>query len=133
MTGAPVKPWISATWSMGLRAEGAGAAEVNRVILRKMAGATPGAKGKRVRSLQAVWKKGPTFWKERLKKVQVGKHSKNKKGGVLKRVCKASEAKGCRAGGTGRKDRFVCYKAVVKQVFTQELDNGHEVTWCLVS
>ena len=97
-----------------LKAENATAAEVNRCLLEKMGGLHGGAAArcKRVRSLQAVWKKGATFWKERLKKVQVGKHSKNKKGGVLKRVCKASEAKGCRAGGAGRKDRFVCYKAV---------------------
>ena len=26
-----------------------------------------------------------------------------------------------------------CHCLVVKQVFSQELENGHEVTWCLVS
>ena len=54
-------------------------------------------------------------------------------GGVLMKVCKTSEARGCRESGAGRKDRFLCYKAAVKQVFTQELETGHEVTRCLVS
>ena len=71
-----------------LRAEGASAAEVNRKLLKKMGGREAGATSrcKRVRSLQAVWRKGATFWEEKLKKVQVGKHGKNKRGGVLKKV-----------------------------------------------
>ena len=65
--------------------------------------------------------------RERQKKVLVGKNSKNKRGGVLKKVCKKSESKGCRASGGGRKDRFLAYKAAVKHVFMQELENGQEV------
>ena len=86
-----------------------------------------------VRALHAVWKKGLAFWEARLKKTEVGKHSKNKVGAPLKRVCKKSEARGCRASGGGRKDRFQAYKAAVKNCFTLELDNGQEVACSLVS
>ena len=119
----------------GLKSEGASAAEVNRKLLEKVA-AMPGAvksSVKRVRALHRVCKKGLTFWQERLEKVEVGKFTQNKKGGVLKQVCKKSAAKGCRAPGGGRKDRFSCYKAAVKSVFWQELENGQEVARRLVS
>ena len=111
-----------------LRAGGADRAEVNRALLRRMSGNTKsGAKGAKLRSIKEMLAKGIDFWRARLKTLQVGKHSSRKKGGVLKKVCKTSEARGCRAPGGGRKDRFCSYKAAVKRVFHLELENGQEV------
>ena len=59
--------------------------------------------------------------------MQVGKKGLQKIGRPLKRVCRSSEARGCRASGGGRKDRFAGYKAAVKQTFALELENGQEV------
>ena len=89
-----------------LKAEGTDAKEVNRALLRKFGGLTSGAKGKRIRSLKAVCKKGLAHWKAKLKKVQVGKHGPHKKGAILKEVCKTSEARGCRAPGWGQEGQI---------------------------
>ena len=52
---------------------------------------------------------------------------------MLNNSLKKSEARGCRAPGAGRKDRFLSYKAAVKHTFLLELANGQEVAQCLVS
>ena len=110
-----------------LQAGGTDATEVNKYLLKHCTGSTREGKEKRLRSLKNVLKKGVAFWKERQSRVQVGKHSLNKRGGRLKRVCRTSEARGCRAPGGGRQDRFAGYKAAVKQTFALELENGQEV------
>jgi hypothetical protein len=112
-----------------LKTEGLSAEEFNRRVLRQFGGqaASPKASCSRVRSLQAAWKKGLSFWEARLKQTEVGKHGKQKRGAPLKRVCRKSESKGCRESGGGRKDRFKAYKAAVKNCFSLELSNGQEV------
>ena len=113
---------------LDLQAGGTDAAEVNKYLLKHCGSlGTGGSKAKTLRSLKNVLKKGMKFWKDRLERVQVGKHGKLKKGASLKRVCRTSEARGCRAPGGGRKDRFEGYKAAVKKTFTLELENGQEV------
>ena len=111
-----------------LRAGGADAVEVNKYLLKHCCtGINAEGKQRRLRSLKNIVKKGTTFWKARQLQVQVGKHGLRKKGGVLKRACRSSEARGCRAPGGGRHDRFAAYKAAVKKTFTLELENGQEV------
>ena len=113
---------------LDLQAGGTDAAEVNKYLLKHHCSArTVQGKQKRLVSLKRVLKKGLKFWQDRLKEVQVGKRGLRKKGNSLKRTHRTSEAKGCRASGGGRKDRFEGYKAAVKQTFTLELENGQEV------
>ena len=112
---------------LDMQAGGTDAAEVNKYLLKHCSGSTAGAKAKRLRSLKNVIKKGVAFWRARLQRVQVGKRGLKKRGGQLKRVCRTSEARGCRAPGGGRLDRFAGYKAAVKQTFELELENGQEV------
>ena len=57
----------------------------------------------------------------------MGKKGLRRKGTTMKRACRTTESRGCRAAGGGRKDRFEGYKAAVKQTFTAELENGQEV------
>ena len=112
-----------------LKTEGLSAGEFNRRLLQKMGGSSGSLKASttRVRVLHRAWKKGLSFWEARLKKTEVGRSSKHKQGAPLKRVCRTSDSKGCRAAGGGRKDRFHAYKAAVKNCFSLELDNGQEV------
>ena len=110
-----------------MQAGGTNAAEVNKYIQRHCSAGTLAGKRRKLRSLKEVLKKGMKFWKGRQSRVQVGKHSLRKRGGQLKRVCRSSEARGCRAPGGGRKDQFEGYKVAVKQTFALELENGQEV------
>ena len=112
---------------LDMQAAGTDATAVNQYLLKHCSGSTPEGKAKRLRSLKNILKKGMAFWRGRQEKVQVGKRGLQKRGGALKRVCRTSEARGCRAPGGGRQDRFAGYKAAVKRTFTLELENGQEV------
>ena len=115
---------------LAMQEAGTTAAEVHQFLLRQSS--SRGSRQKNVRSLKSVLKKGLKFWQGRLKQVEVGKHGLRRKGRTLKRACRTTESRGCRAPGGGRKDRFEGYKAVVKQIFTAELENGQEVGAVLV-
>ena len=65
-----------------LKTKGHCAGDINRILMRQVgaAGEAAGARRRRLKSIKNVCRKGAAFWSEKQQKVQVGKHSKLKRG-----------------------------------------------------
>ena len=81
-------------------------------------------------SLQTMYKKGLAFWEAKVKDCSVGKGSRgslNKRGQNLKRTISGKTARGCRADGGGRTDRFKHFKVALKEWVKIERENGQAI------